>query len=129
MIVSLARQMALKQHEGKTIMYTAMGSEWRQLGHPRKKRPISSVVLDQGVSERILQDCQDFIANPTWYTERGIPYRRGNRISINGFSEQFKSMFYDILLIFKSCNWNGLYDRNIITMILLNDNLEFNSVQ
>lgn len=78
MNVSLARQMALKKHEGKTIMYTAMGSEWRQLGHPRKKRPISSVVLDQGVSERILQDCQDFIANPTWYTERGIPYRRGN---------------------------------------------------
>lgn len=77
MNVSLARQMALKKHEGKTIMYTAMGSEWRQLGHPRKKRPISSVVLDQGVSERILQDCQDFIANPTWYTERGIPYRRG----------------------------------------------------
>lgn len=71
--------MALKQHEGKTIMYTAMGSEWRQLGHPRKKRPITSVVLDQGVSERILQDCRDFIGNPTWYTERGIPYRRGNQ--------------------------------------------------
>lgn len=70
--------MALKQHEGKTIMYTAMGSEWRPLGHPRKKRPISSVVLDNGISDRILGDCKEFISNPAWYTERGIPYRRGD---------------------------------------------------
>lgn len=73
----LARQMALKQHEGRTIMYTALGSEWRPFGHARKKRPVQSVVLDVGVSERILQDCKEFISNPTWYSERGIPYRRG----------------------------------------------------
>ncbi|KAI4466112.1 bcs1 aaa-type atpase [Holotrichia oblita] len=69
--------MALKKHEGKTVMYTAMGSEWRPFGHPRKRRPINSVVLDQGVSERILRDCKEFISNPTWYMDRGIPYRRG----------------------------------------------------
>ncbi|XP_022919134.1 mitochondrial chaperone BCS1 [Onthophagus taurus] len=76
-ILEEARQMALKKHEGKTVMYTAMGSEWRLFGHPRKRRPISSVVLDNGVSDRILQDCKEFINNPGWYTERGIPYRRG----------------------------------------------------
>ncbi|XP_076254879.1 mitochondrial chaperone BCS1 isoform X2 [Rhynchophorus ferrugineus] len=76
-ILEEARHMALKQHEGKTIMYTAMGSEWRPFGHPRKKRPISSVILDTGISERILNDCQEFINNPSWYTDRGIPYRRG----------------------------------------------------
>ncbi|XP_050309165.1 mitochondrial chaperone BCS1 [Anthonomus grandis grandis] len=76
-ILEEARQMALKQHEGKTIMYSAMGSEWRQFGHPRKKRPISSVILDTGISERILKDCQEFITNPSWYSDRGIPYRRG----------------------------------------------------
>lgn len=69
--------MALKQHEGKTIMYAAMGSEWRQFGHPRKKRPLSSVILDTGISERILNDCEEFINNPSWYSDRGIPYRRG----------------------------------------------------
>lgn len=69
--------MALKKHEGKTVMYTAMGSEWRPFGHPRKRRPIRSVVLDQGVSDKILSDCREFIANPSWYTDRGIPYRRG----------------------------------------------------
>lgn len=70
--------MALTKHEGKTIMYSAMGSEWRPLGHPRRKRPITSVILDDGISERILTDCQEFIGNPKWYTDRGIPYRRGN---------------------------------------------------
>lgn len=73
----LARQMALTRHEGKTIMYTALGSEWRPFGHPRRRRPISSVVLDDGISERILNDCEEFISNPSWYTDRGIPYRRG----------------------------------------------------
>lgn len=68
----VARQMALKEHEGKTIMYTAMGSEWRQFGHPKKRRPLESVVLDTGVSEKIINDCREFINNPSWYSERGI---------------------------------------------------------
>ncbi|XP_050456737.1 mitochondrial chaperone BCS1 [Cataglyphis hispanica] len=76
-ILEEARQMALKEHEGKTIMYTAMGSEWRQFGHARKKRPLESVVLDTGISERIINDCREFIDKPSWYSERGIPYRRG----------------------------------------------------
>ncbi|XP_046480336.1 mitochondrial chaperone BCS1 [Neodiprion pinetum] len=76
-ILEEARQMALKEHEGKTIMYTAMGSEWRPFGHARKRRPLNSVVLDAGVGERILNDCKEFIDNHGWYSERGIPYRRG----------------------------------------------------
>lgn len=69
--------MALKTMEGRTIVYTALGSEWRPFGHPQKPRPLSSVVLDDNVSERILKDVQKFICKPYWYIERGIPYRRG----------------------------------------------------
>ncbi|CAH1117802.1 unnamed protein product [Phaedon cochleariae] len=76
-ILEEARQMALERHEGKTIMYTALGSEWRPLGHPRRKRPISSVILDTGISDKIMDDCQEFISTPSWYIDRGIPYRRG----------------------------------------------------
>jgi chaperone BCS1 len=70
--VHTARQMAMLQHEGKIIMYTAIGAEWRQFGHPRRKRPISSVVLDEGVGERIINDIKEFVNNPGWYSERGI---------------------------------------------------------
>ncbi|OAD52232.1 Mitochondrial chaperone BCS1 [Eufriesea mexicana] len=69
-ILEEARQMALKEYEGKTIMYTAMGSEWRQFGHPRKRRPLNSVILDTGVAERIINDCREFIKNPSWYSDR-----------------------------------------------------------
>ncbi|XP_063709570.1 mitochondrial chaperone BCS1 [Culicoides brevitarsis] len=72
-----ARQLALKETEGKVVMYTAMGSEWRPFGHPRKKRNINSVILDDGISDRIVADCKEFITNHKWYTDRGIPYRRG----------------------------------------------------
>lgn len=54
-----------------------MGAEWREFGHPRKRRPINSVVLDEGISERILKDCREFTSSSQWYAERGIPYRRG----------------------------------------------------
>ena len=72
-----ARKVALQAQEGMTIMYTAMGSEWRPFGHPRKRRPLSSVILDEDISQSILNDVREFTENPKWYTERGIPYRRG----------------------------------------------------
>lgn len=52
-------------------MYTAVGAEWRQFGFPRRRRPLSSVVLEEGVSERLVQDVKEFIDNPKWYSERG----------------------------------------------------------
>ena len=76
-ILEEARNLALYKQEGKTIMYCALGSEWRPFGYPRKKRPISSVILDRGLSERIQSDVREFIDNPEWYMDRGIPYRRG----------------------------------------------------
>ncbi|MBN3308428.1 mitochondrial chaperone BCS1 [Amia ocellicauda] len=76
-ILQEARELALKQQEGRTVMYTAMGAEWRPFGFPRRRRPLNSVVLEKGLSERIVDDVKDFISNPKWYTDRGIPYRRG----------------------------------------------------
>ncbi|XP_014206737.1 mitochondrial chaperone BCS1 [Copidosoma floridanum] len=76
-ILDEARQMALAEHKGKTIMYTAMGHEWRQFGHPKKQRPLDSVILDDDISDKIVNDCEEFIKNVKWYSDRGIPYRRG----------------------------------------------------
>lgn len=76
-ILEEARKLALTQQEGKTVMFTAMGAEWRQFGYPRKKRPLSSVVLDVGIAEGIVNDVKEFVSSPGWYMDRGIPYRRG----------------------------------------------------
>ncbi|KZT68665.1 P-loop containing nucleoside triphosphate hydrolase protein [Daedalea quercina L-15889] len=47
---------------------------WRWNG-ARQKRPMSSIVLEPGVKDMILADCQDFLCSEEWYA--GIPFRRG----------------------------------------------------
>ncbi|KAJ2455465.1 Complex III assembly protein translocase and chaperone [Coemansia sp. RSA 2336] len=76
-ILAEARTNALSQNEGRTVLYTSFGPEWRPFGLPRKRRLLQSVILDRNVSEGIVTDVQDFIANGKWYDDRGIPYRRG----------------------------------------------------
>ncbi|CCH46848.1 Mitochondrial chaperone BCS1 [Wickerhamomyces ciferrii] len=72
-----AKTMALKAQEGKTVIYTSWGPEWRPFGQPKKKRMIGSVILDEGIKEGIVNDVQDFLGSGKWYFDRGIPYRRG----------------------------------------------------
>ncbi|HEV7737687.1 MAG TPA: AAA family ATPase, partial [Chlamydiales bacterium] len=51
-------------------------AEWRH-AFSRLKRPISSIILDPEIKQKILDDCRDFMENEEWYADRGIPYRRG----------------------------------------------------
>ncbi|KAL8680939.1 MAG: hypothetical protein Q9186_002899 [Xanthomendoza sp. 1 TL-2023] len=72
-----AHELAQKIVEGKTIVFTPRTASWERFGEPRRKRPLESVILDQGVKERILGDLKDFLHSERWYYDRGIPYRRG----------------------------------------------------
>lgn len=51
-------------------------NEWRLITS-RPKRPLKSIILDVGVKESILEDALDFLDSKEWYSERGIPFRRG----------------------------------------------------
>ncbi|KAI0484857.1 BCS1 N terminal-domain-containing protein [Xylariaceae sp. FL0804] len=72
-----ARGLALSANEGKTVVYSVRNFDWVPLGEPRKKRPLGSVILDEGVKEDIVNDAKDFLQQRQWYADRGIPYRRG----------------------------------------------------
>lgn len=72
-----AHEMALKGTEGKTVVYTSRNMGWEQSGQPKRRRPFDSVVLEKGLSEKILADVREFLSARTWYLDRGIPYRRG----------------------------------------------------
>ncbi|KAL8680548.1 MAG: hypothetical protein Q9224_006931, partial [Gallowayella concinna] len=72
-----AHELAQKTVEGKTVVFTPRTASWERFGEPRRKRPLESVILDQGVKERILGDLKDFLHSERWYYDRGIPYRRG----------------------------------------------------
>ncbi|KAH6990320.1 BCS1 N terminal-domain-containing protein [Ilyonectria destructans] len=76
-VFSEAHKLAAKANEGKTVVYSARGMDWVPLGDPRKKRPLASVVLDEGVKESVVNDVKDFMDRQQWYVDRGIPYRRG----------------------------------------------------
>ncbi|PWN40735.1 hypothetical protein IE81DRAFT_292919 [Ceraceosorus guamensis] len=76
-LLSEAKQLAQESIEGKTIIYTAWGTEWKPFGKPRRVRDLSSVVLKDGQVERIQGDVKAFLNRGEWYRQRGIPYRRG----------------------------------------------------
>jgi len=90
-----ARDAALLANEGKTLVYIPTSksklksdrekkrktmdlvNEWRLFGHPRRKRPLNSVILDHGIMDNLIADVDHFLSRPNWYIDRGIPYRRG----------------------------------------------------
>lgn len=67
-----ARDAAMREQEGKLVLYTAWGTEWRPFGVPRRKRPVGSVVLADGVSERVEEDVKAFLRRRKWYADRGM---------------------------------------------------------
>ncbi|KDE03881.1 mitochondrial chaperone BCS1 [Microbotryum lychnidis-dioicae p1A1 Lamole] len=76
-LLTEARSLAQSAQLGRTVIYTAWGTEWRPFGRPRMRRALESVVLDKGVKEGIVGDVEAFMKRGSWYFQRGIPYRRG----------------------------------------------------
>ena len=70
-LLSDARDLAMREQEGKLVIYTAWGTEWRPFGIPRRKRPLGSVVLADGVKEKIERDVRAFLGRRKWYADRG----------------------------------------------------------
>jgi chaperone BCS1 len=76
-ILQEARALAVQKSAGKTLLFNAWGTEWKQFGTGRNKRPLESVLLPPGLGERLHADVVEFTKSQQWYLERGIPYRRG----------------------------------------------------
>lgn len=76
-ILEKAKKAALSKEEGKLVIFTSYGPDWRPFGNPRKRRPLKSVVLESGISDKIKTDLLSFLNGSKWYYDRGIPYRRG----------------------------------------------------
>jgi len=64
--------------QGKTCVYEHQDGAWIRSA-ASDVRHISTVVLGQGKKTGLLKDISDFLnpASQRWYSDRGIPYRRG----------------------------------------------------
>jgi mitochondrial chaperone BCS1 len=71
-LLAEARHHALKEQQGRLVINTAWGTSWKPFGKPRPKRPLHSVVLQEGVMERITSDVKTFLQRRQWYADRGI---------------------------------------------------------
>lgn len=83
-ILNECRSNFIKQDENKTLIYRGgvkSGSTdpvWTR-SMSRLSRPFSTVVLDESIKKALVADLKDYLHPHTkrWYTNRGIPYRRG----------------------------------------------------
>uniref|UniRef100_A0A0N4Z0X7 Mitochondrial chaperone BCS1 n=1 Tax=Parastrongyloides trichosuri TaxID=131310 RepID=A0A0N4Z0X7_PARTI len=75
--LSDATEEALSKVETGLVVYNAVGPDWRRFGPSRRKRPLDSVILEDGLSKKIHDDLEEFIKSSQWYSDRGVPYRRG----------------------------------------------------
>lgn len=41
------------------------------------RRPLNSIILEEGVIESIVGDAREFLDMEDWYIDAGIPHRRG----------------------------------------------------
>lgn len=79
-----ARDLYLKRDEHKTSIYrgTTKGASaepsWQRC-MARTSRPFSTVILNERVKKDLIDDVTDYLdpATRRWYSNRGIPYRRG----------------------------------------------------
>ncbi|KAF8877083.1 P-loop containing nucleoside triphosphate hydrolase protein [Gymnopilus junonius] len=81
-MVEEARKRYLKTSRPHVMVHTAdqktYGSDSPWNGTKRKaRRPLSSIILQEGVLDSLIEDAREFIAAEDWYSHAGIPHRRG----------------------------------------------------
>lgn len=75
-----ARQLHIKKDERKTLIYRGnLNETYWQRCMSRLNRPFPTVILNERVKQELLDDAADYLnpATRRWYSNRGIPYRRG----------------------------------------------------
>jgi hypothetical protein len=85
------RAQYLELIQNKISVFENQGDSWKR-SVVRDIISMSTVTLDERVTDKLLKDIGDFL-NPTtrrWYSDRGFPYRRGllSLASIDGVASQ-----------------------------------------
>jgi chaperone BCS1 len=77
--LSRAKAVFIAEEEAKIaikVIDEEKDGEWRQVAQ-KHKRPLTSVVTEAGIKERLEPDIMEFCKSEEWYISRGVPWRRG----------------------------------------------------
>lgn len=75
------------------------GSAWRNAKR-KNRRPLSSIILQEGIINSLVKDAREFIKSEAWYVKAGIPHRRGYLLHGppgTGKSEFVSPFFFDMV--------------------------------
>ncbi|KAI0923399.1 hypothetical protein AcV5_008961 [Taiwanofungus camphoratus] len=59
-----------------SVYMSDLSGNWKHIAS-RPKRPLNSIILEPGMKEMLLNDAREFLQSKNWYSQRGIPFRRG----------------------------------------------------
>ena len=79
-LLNEARVLAEPEEPQLVHVRVALWGSWRKVDS-RKARPLSSLVFDDGMADRLLLDITEFRESRDWYLRMGIPYHRGYLLS------------------------------------------------
>ncbi|KAF9999283.1 hypothetical protein BGZ79_007097 [Entomortierella chlamydospora] len=67
----------IERDKSRTVIFQAdQYGAWRRT-KSRPKRPLDTIVMDPKLKNYIVEDAKEFFASESWYSERGLPFRRG----------------------------------------------------
>jgi mitochondrial chaperone BCS1 len=75
-LITEARELAYPLEDDRISVYMPNYGSWSRTAK-KIPRPIESVILDNNLTEDILNDIKEFQSSEKWYNGLGIPYRRG----------------------------------------------------
>ncbi|KAJ7249766.1 P-loop containing nucleoside triphosphate hydrolase protein [Mycena haematopus] len=81
-LVEDARMRYLEVNRPNVVIYLTDSPQfgphqtWATVKH-KIRRPLSSIILPEGVVDALVEDAKEFLVTENWYNEAGIPHRRG----------------------------------------------------
>ncbi|KAG0231990.1 hypothetical protein BGX31_005309 [Mortierella sp. GBA43] len=72
-----ARRLYIINDRARTVIYQVdKYGQWNRT-RSKPKRPLDTIVMDRDIKALVVNDAKEFLTSEKWYSERGIPYRRG----------------------------------------------------
>ncbi|KAI8338985.1 P-loop containing nucleoside triphosphate hydrolase protein [Chlamydoabsidia padenii] len=72
-----AQKQFIDRDRSRTVVFAGdQYGAWRRT-RSRPKRPLGTIVIPLNVKQQLIDDTKEFLASEQWYSDRGIPYRRG----------------------------------------------------